>query len=132
MARKQIRFELLWFFDLFGIGSTVVVVLFLEFMISQSPDKMKGLIIGISIPFLYTNLLFMQLIDFKLCLDILTVAVVVVLFVFFLVLSKCYTLRERNREINIQAIVEEHYERYMDQEEEYMREYSHHIFSVLS
>ena len=50
MARKQIRFELLWFFDLFGIGSTVVVVLFLEFMISQSPDKMKGLIIGILIP----------------------------------------------------------------------------------
>ena len=40
----------------------------------------------------------------------------------FLVLSKRYTLRERNREINIQAIVEEHYERYMDQEEEYMRQ----------
>ena len=47
---------------------------------------------------------------------------VVVLIVVFLVLSKCYKLRERNREINIQAIVEEHYERYMDQEEEYMRE----------
>ena len=47
---------------------------------------------------------------------------VVVLFVVFLVLSKCYTLRERNREINIQAIVEEHYERYMDQEEEYMKQ----------
>ena len=40
----------------------------------------------------------------------------------FLILSKWYTLRERNREINIQAIVEEHYERYMDQEEEYKRE----------
>ena len=116
---------------LFGIGSTVVVVLFLEFMISQSPDKMKGLIIGISIPFLYTNLLFMQLIDFKLCLDILTVASIVLLFVVFLILSKRYTLRERNREINILAIVEEHYKRYMDQEEEYMRENSHH-FSVLS
>ena len=36
----------------------------------------------------------------------------VVLFVVFLILSKWYTLRERNREINIQAIVEEHYERY--------------------
>ena len=40
----------------------------------------------------------------------------------FLVLSRCYTLCERNREINIQAIVEEHYERHIDQEEEYMRE----------
>ena len=38
----------------------------------------------------------------------------VVLFAVFLVLSKRYTLRERNREINIQV---EHYERYMDQEE---------------
>ena len=37
-------------------------------------------------------------------------------------LSKRYTLRERNIEINIKAIVEEHYERYMDQEEEYSRE----------
>ena len=51
---------------------------------------------------------------------IVTLAVV---FVVFLILSKWYTLRERNREINIQAIVEEHYERYMDQEEEYEREH---------
>ena len=36
---------------LYGIGSTIVAVLSLEFMISQSPDKMKGLVIGTSIPF---------------------------------------------------------------------------------
>ena len=46
-----------------------------------------------------------------------------VLFVVFFILSKWYTLHERNREINIQAIVEEHYERYMDQEEEYERQH---------
>ena len=44
-------------------------------------------------------------------------------FVIFLILSKWYTLRERNREINIQAIVEERYKRYMDQEEEYEKEH---------
>ena len=48
-----------------------------------------------------------------------TITTLAVLFVVFLILSKWYTLREKNREINIQAIVEEHYERYMDQEEEY-------------
>ena len=32
------------------------------------------------------------------------------------------SLRERERHVNIQAIAEEHYERYLDQEEEYMRE----------
>ena len=58
---------------------------------------------------------------FTLCYDLTISLVLVVLFVVFLILSKRYTLRERNREINIQAIVEEHYERYMDQEEEYMR-----------
>ena len=107
---------------LYGIGSTIVAVLSLEFMISQSPDKMKGLVIGTSIPFLSIVPLLIELIEFTLCDVILTVAGLVVLFVVFLVLSKHYTLRERNREINIQAIVEEHYERYMDQEEEYMRQ----------
>ena len=83
---------------------------------------MKGLVIGTSIPFLNIVPLLIELIEFTLCDVILTVAGLVVLFVVFLVLSKHYTLRERNREINIQAIVEEHYERYMDQEEEYMRQ----------
>ena len=54
-----------------------------------------------------------------LCHDI---SITVLAIAIYIILSKCYTLRERNREINIQAIVEEHYERYMDQEEEYMRE----------
>ena len=51
------------------------------------------------------------------------IVMLAVLFVVFLILSKRCTLCERNREINIQAIVEEHYERYMDQEEEYEREH---------
>ena len=60
--------------------------------------------------------------SFTLCSDLAALIAFVVLVAIFLVLSKCYTLRERNRVINIQAIVEEHYERYMDQEEEYMRQ----------
>ena len=40
----------------------------------------------------------------------------------FIIVAKRYKLRERERHVNIQAIVEEHYERYLDQEEEYMRE----------
>ena len=41
--------------------------------------------------------------------------------VVYVILAMCYKLRERDRHVNIQAIVEEHYERYFDQEEEYMR-----------
>ena len=42
--------------------------------------------------------------------------------VVYVILAKRYKLREREKHINIHAIVEEHYERYFDQEEEYMRE----------
>ena len=45
-----------------------------------------------------------------------------VLITIFVIVAKRYKLRERERHVNIQAIVEEHYERYFDQEEEYMRE----------
>ena len=114
-------------FIFFGVGKTMSQVLILEWIIAQSPDKMKGFVIG-------TNILFSALspsfilsvtedLDYTLCYDMLTISTLSVLFVIFLILSKRYTLRERNREINIQAIVEEHYERYMDQEEEYEREH---------
>ena len=42
--------------------------------------------------------------------------------VLFIIFAKHYKLRERERHVNIQAIAEEHYERYLDQEEEYMKE----------
>ena len=110
-------------FILYSIGGTITAVLLFEFVIAQSPDKMKGLVMGIAISFRgLIRLMGITLVSFTLCTDLMISLVLVVLFVVFLVLSKCYTLRERNREINIQAIVEEHYERYMDQEEEYMRQ----------
>ena len=114
-----------WPTVLFCVGRAMAGILLLEFIIAQSPYRMKGLTIGMYV--------LAKLVDFKifedlnlnlsLCFDIITTIIHVVLFVVFLVLSKWYTLRERNREINIQAIVEEHYERYIDQEEEYEREH---------
>ena len=98
--------------------------LLFRFVIAQSPDKMKGLTVGfmavVQGAAFYILTFFLPLM-FTFCFDLLVVSFVV-LFAIFLLLSKWYTLRERNREINIQAIVEEHYERYMDQEEEYLRE----------
>ena len=46
--------------------------------------------------------------------------IIVVLFTISFLFSKWYTLRERNREINIQATMEA---RYMNQREVYEREY---------
>ena len=108
---------------LFGIGRAIIGLLLYEFIIAQSPDKMKGFVLGIALAFQgFVFVISIEFLQFTLCYDLSISLVLVVLFVVFLVLSKCYTLRERNREINIQAIVEEHYERYLDQEEEYMRQ----------
>ena len=111
---------------LYGVGMTIIIVLLYELVIAQSPDKMKGFVLGVMLVshgitvFVAGEIL--NHINFTLCSNLSLTILLVALFVVFLVLSKCYTLRERNREINIQAIAEEHYERYMDQEEEYMRE----------
>ena len=111
---------------LYGAGRTITTVLLFELIIAQSPDKMKGFVLGVMLASQGINLLIGAEILFQinntLCSHLSLTTLTVAVFVVFLVLSKCYTLRERNREINIQAIVEEHYERYMDQEEEYMRE----------
>ena len=115
---------------MYTIGKTIVCVVILEFLFAQSPDKMKGFVLGLSLALRGIVYLFLvEAVKFRvtLCYDLQALVIFVVMFVVFLVLSKCYTLRERNREINIQAIVEEHYERYMRQEEEYMRDHPHSI-----
>ena len=113
-------------FLLLGTGMALTNVSFYVFVIAQSPDKMKGLAVGLLLAVqgaAFYILTFSGSLVFTLCFDVLNVVSLVVLFAIFRLLSKWYTLRERNREINIQAIVEEHYERYMDQEEEYLREW---------
>ena len=111
---------------LYGVGNTIITVLLYELIIAQSPDKMKGFVLGVMLAsrgisiMIAAELLFH--LNYTLCSHLSMTTLLVAAFVVFLVLSKCYTLRERNREINIQAIVEEHYERYMDQEEEYTRQ----------
>ena len=111
---------------LYGVGNTIIIVLQYKVIIAQSPDKMKGFTFGMMLAVSGITVFIAgeirSLINHTICSQLPSIILLVALFVVFLVLSKCYTLRERNREINIQAIVEEHYERYMDQEEEYMRE----------
>lgn len=40
-------------------------------------------------------------------------------FIMYLVVAKQYKLRDRDRQVNLQAIIKDHYERYLDQEENY-------------
>ena len=118
-----------WYWSIIPIvlycsGTSMGSLLLLEFIIAQTPQKMKGFVIGMSLAISGFNGLTYGLCSntYTVCCRLPLVILPVAFYVIFLFLAKRYTLRERNREINIQAIVEEHYERYLDQEEEYERQ----------
>ena len=86
---------------MYTIGKTIVCVLVLEFLIAQSPDKMKGFVLGVSLALegiVYIILVEAIKFQFTLCYNLQALLVLVVVFVVFLVLSKCYTLYVRGTE----------------------------------
>ena len=116
------------------VGRTFVLCLSLEFVMAQSPNRMRGVMMGLTSGLFGTGYLVHY--GLKRVLAHFSNATPSCGFYYYLVLSilpilslvlltiaaKRYKLRERDRHVNIQAIAEEHYERYLDQEEEYMRE----------
>ena len=106
---------------LHGLSLILVFLTVLEFICAQAPHKMKGLLIGVwystkSIKFLIVNVLDEQL--FLLNDDMVWsvyrgskgFGIFLSIMLFFLV-SKNYHYRERDKIVNEQAIIEEHYER---------------------
>ena len=118
----------------FGIGAAIVLVTIIEFVLAQSPHSMRGVMMGVFMMLFF----FATSVNYGLQLLLehfsnatpscgfyyyLVLSILIMLsLVLFTIAAKRYKLRERERHVNIQAIAEEHYERYLDQEEEYMRE----------
>ena len=117
---------------LYGVAVTLVVCSTLEFVLAQSPNKMRGVFVGLTFSSVFLANIIQDIV--KILVQEHSTATPSCGFYYYLVQSltlllslvpyivtaKWYKLRERERHINIQAIVEEHYERYFDQEEEYM------------
>ena len=117
-----------------GIGVTMTMMYGIEFAMAQTPNRMRGIMMGLVIAMsgwstmgstLLTSIISMfkastQKYTLYSCLVLPPLAMLML--IIFVIIVKRYKLRERERHINIQAIAEEHYERYFDQEEEYMRE----------
>ena len=116
-----------------GIGVVVIMLFGVEFAMAQTPNRMRGIMMGLAIiiigwstlgSYLLTRTFHMfkasQRLTFYCYLALPPLAMLML--IIFVIAAKRYKLRERERHVNIQAIVEEHYERYLDQEEEYMRE----------
>ena len=118
----------------FGIGAAIVLVTTIEFVLAQSPNNMRGVMMGVFVMLFFSA----SIVNYGLELLLrhfsnatpscgfyyyLVLSILIMLsLVLFTIAAKRYKLRERERHVNIQAIAEEHYERYLDQEEEYMRE----------
>ena len=118
---------------LYGISSALILTTSLEFIIAQSPHQMRGLMVGLwyaanglgcviviigRYPFKCKEDIFCQDIYYY----VMKSAVILIILILFVVLAKHYKLRVRANEINVHLIAEEHYERYMDQEEEFRRQ----------
>ena len=116
-----------------GIGTVLTMIFGVELVMAQSPNRMRGIMMGLMIIIIAWSTIGSKLLSrtfhllkvsprkifyFYLVLPALAILMMIIL----VIIAKRYKLRERERHVNIQAIAEEHYERYFNQEEEYMRE----------
>ena len=117
-----------------GIGVTVTLMYGIEFTMAQTPNRMRGIMMGLVITIagwtINGSFLLQHIVDifkistknYTLYSSLVLPPLAIMMMIIFVIVAKRYKLRERERHVNIQAIVEEHYERYFDQEEDYMRE----------
>ena len=122
----------LWFIIpqlLNGLSSLLVSMTVFEFICAQAPRTTQGLLIGLwyatfSIKYLVVGLLENVLIERRtwLICEGVKVFLILVSLVLFSCVSRFYRYRQRDEIVNVQGMIEEIYERRMDQEEEYMQE----------
>ena len=117
-----------------GIGLIVTMVYGIEFCVAQTPNRMRGIMMGLVITMIGWSINGSKILkrivgifkvssqNYTLYSSLVLPPLAIMMMIIFVIVAKRYKLRERERHVNIQAIVEEHYERYFDQEEEYMRE----------
>ena len=117
----------------YGIAFALIYPTSLVFTIAQSPHEMRGLMVGlwyaargvgyvITINSKYLFSCEEETICQSVYYFIAKCVFILIILIVFLVLAKRYKLRVRENEFNIYLLAEEHYGRYMDQEEEYNNE----------
>ena len=118
---------------LYGVAFTLVVPASLEFTIAQSPIQMRGMMVGMWLASFGVSYLININTKYPFGCDDISICpsfyyyitrsvVIFIILLVFIVLAKRYKFRVRENEVNTVQIVDEHYERYIDQEEEYERE----------
>ena len=104
---------------LMGIWYFLIYPTALEFTIAQSPEHMRGMMVGLCYASYGIGNFISSFMLYNFFCYILRCVIVLIV---FLILAKRYKYRVRENEVNIVQIVDEHYQRYMEQEEEHIRE----------
>ena len=113
-----------------GLSFTLVYAVSLEFTVAQSPVQMRGVMVGLWYTIWGIGILFNTITKFPfhcqnqyICTNFyyyLTKSVLVlIILIVFVILAKHYKYRVRENEVNIVQIVDDHYQRYMKQDEQY-------------
>ena len=117
-----------------GLSFILLYPVSLEFTVAQSPVHMRGVMVGLWYVacwgfglFLTTILKFpfnceSQYICTSFYCYITKSVLVLIILIVFVILAKRYKYRVRENEVNIVQIVDDHYQRYMEQEEQYNRD----------
>ena len=122
----------LWFIIpqlLNGLSSLLVSMTVFEFICAQAPRTTQGLLIGLwyatfSIRYLLVGLVDTLLIEKTswLIFEGVKVFLILVSLVLFSCVSRRYNYRQRDEIVNVQGMIEDTHDKWLDQEEEYMQE----------
>ena len=122
----------LWFIIpqlLNGLSSLLVSMTVFEFICAQAPRTTQGLLIGLwyatfSIRYLLVGLIDSLLIEKTswLIFEGVKVFLILVSLVLFSCVSRRYCYRQRDEIVNVQGMIEDTHDKWLDQEEEYMQE----------
>ena len=122
----------LWFIIpqlLNGLSSLLVSMTVFEFICAQAPRTTQGLLIGLWYATFSIRYLLVDLVDaflFEktswLIFEGVKVFLILVSLVLFSCVSRRYHYRQRDEIVNVQGMIEETHDKWLDQEEEYMQE----------
>ena len=130
----------LGYYTIRGFSFIFVYPISLEFTVAQSPVHMRGVMVGLwyattwGIDYLInTTLKFTfncesQYICTSFYYYITKSVLVLIILIVFVILAKRYKYCVRENEVNIVQIVDDHYQRYMEQEEQYNKDRDDDIY----
>ena len=119
----------LWFIIpqlLNGLSSLLVSMTVFEFICAQAPRTTQGLLIGLWYATFSIRYLLVDAFIFKntswLIFEGIKVFLILVSLVLFSCVSRRYRYRQRDEIVNVQGMIEDTHDKWLDQEEEYMQE----------